>query len=222
MSNVSILPSGTGKILVLSPYHPDFPAKAKRLGGRFTTAPEKGWIFDARDEQRVRELLVKVYGTDGTPVPKSQLLTVRTDPSKCDVRGGGAGAELWLAGRQVARALGRDSGARLGDGVVVVSGGFSSGGSVKNYKVAYRAGTVFELRDVPREAAERVHAEYHGVTLLDVDGNVVAEPTVAPIESLSCDEAAKVRELARLELAQAEAEGRLAGLKFRIRELRAA
>ena len=139
----------TDHMSVVSPYIPSFPPAARNLGGKWNPSAA-AWIFDVRDEERVRDLLMEVYGTDGSPETGADLVTLRvtlnqdwaarTDP-------------LYLAGRCVARAYGRDSGAKLGDGVVVVAGRFTSGGSVKNWNTVGRAGTVFEIRDLPRAAA---------------------------------------------------------------------
>lgn len=230
-TNVQVLETGVGKIVVRSPYHPDFAPRAKKLGGKWD-ASQKQWMFDARDEAKVRELLVKIYGTDGSPLPRGQLLTIRAPAQVCDQRGYGSSSSsrtmsFWLAGREVAHASGRDSGARLGDGVVILSGGFSSGGSVKNPSCTYKAGTVFELRDVPRELAELVHSGYHGVTLLDADGIVVAEPTSEPAPTelaelcdLSLGQSAPPApvDVYALELDVARAEGTLAGLRFKLAE----
>ena len=54
----------------------------------------------------------------------------------------------------MARAYGRDSGAKIGEGVVFLEGGASSGGSVKNWYTTIKKGSVFEVRDVPRAKAE--------------------------------------------------------------------
>ena len=50
-----------GKIAVRSPYHPQFPARARQLGGAWD-AGRLIWLFDARDEERVRELCEEVFG----------------------------------------------------------------------------------------------------------------------------------------------------------------
>jgi len=152
MSEIRVI-TENGKTYLDAPYHPDLPAKGRALGGKFD-ARSKCWVFDARDEGRVRELALEVYGDDGSP---QELVTLRcradNDTFGLNVRG--RQTSVYVAGRQVARVYGRDSGARLGNGVVVVSGGFRSGGSAKNPTVDWDDDTLFELRDVPRSAAER-------------------------------------------------------------------
>jgi hypothetical protein len=58
-----------------------------------------------------------------------------------------------LAGRSIARAFGRDSGAKTADGVIVLEGSFGSGGSVKNWTTRVSEGTVFRVLHVPRKKA---------------------------------------------------------------------
>ena len=50
-----------GKIAVSSPYDPKFPPRARELGGEW----DRGrliWLFDPRQEERVRALCAEVYG----------------------------------------------------------------------------------------------------------------------------------------------------------------
>ena len=60
---VSIVEQG-GRIVVGTPYHPNFPARARLLGGDWD-ALRHVWIFDAREDDRVRSLCREIYGTDG-------------------------------------------------------------------------------------------------------------------------------------------------------------
>jgi hypothetical protein len=138
-------------IIAHSDYHPDLPRQAKKLGGRWNSN-DKCWIFDVRDEERVRELYRTIYGTDGT-IATGDMVNMRvTVKEESDWAANRTG--LYFAGRCVARATGRDSGAKLGNGVIVLEGGFDSGGSMKNWKTRCdRKKTVFEIRDVPREKA---------------------------------------------------------------------
>lgn len=140
MSDIQITVGG-GKLRLSAPYNKDFPAMAREIGGRFDRAT-KEWMFDARDEARVRELCRSVYGTDGAPEP---MVDVRIHmDTYVD------GQELWICGRQVARRPGRDAPVRLGDGVVIIEGGFPEGGGSRgNPALSPFTGTVLEMRDVP-------------------------------------------------------------------------
>ncbi len=163
--------------------NPDWNAPAKKLGGKWDSA---GWMFDARDEAKVRALALRIYGTDGAPVAAEDMLTLRLSASLLDGRDGSFGGSRptswWFAGRQVARAFGRDSGATLGEGVIVIKGGFASGGSMKNPSCTFSAGTIVEVRDVPRALAQKLFDEYHGITLFDASGAVIAEATLEAVE----------------------------------------
>ncbi|MGB9647228.1 MAG: DNA repair protein RadC [Stellaceae bacterium] len=61
---LSIVEEEDGRIAVSSPYHPNFPAGARRLGGIWNPA-RRVWVFDSADHDRVRSLCREIYGTDG-------------------------------------------------------------------------------------------------------------------------------------------------------------
>ncbi len=61
---LSIVEEEDGRIAVSSPYHPNFPARARALGGIWNAA-RRVWVFDAADHDRVRSLCREIYGTDG-------------------------------------------------------------------------------------------------------------------------------------------------------------
>ncbi len=63
-----------GKTKVVTPYNPSFPTRAKKLGGRWQGG---AWVFDARDEERVRDLCRDIYGTDGQD--SGRKITVRAE-----------------------------------------------------------------------------------------------------------------------------------------------
>ncbi len=144
------------RVVVESPYNPKFPAEAKKLGGRWD-GDRKAWTFDVRDEERVRDLCLGIYGEDGREHDK---VTVRFA-----VPAGDLGAQTyWRFGRQIAHRPGRDAEVRLGEAVVLLEGKFrSSGGSAKYpLLVDHRtdAVLVFEARDVPRPAVEADKGPY--------------------------------------------------------------
>jgi len=131
-------------VTVRSPYHPDWPQRAKALGGRWDPG-SKTWRFDPRDLDRAREALFQVYGWDGTyPVEilDTRLLLDGLPGAKLD--------RLWMFGRLIAERRERDAPVRLGPRVIVVRGGFPpSGGSRKNPSLAPDPITELEVRDVP-------------------------------------------------------------------------
>jgi DNA repair protein RadC len=52
-----------GRITVSSPYNPNFPPRARSLGGVWDSA-RRIWLFDAGDHDRVRSLCNEIYGAD--------------------------------------------------------------------------------------------------------------------------------------------------------------
>ena len=61
---LSIVEEEDGRIAVTSPYQPNFPARARSLGGVWDAA-RRVWVFDSADHDRVRSLCREIYGSDG-------------------------------------------------------------------------------------------------------------------------------------------------------------
>lgn len=61
-----------GHLIVTTPLHPDFPARARMLGGAWDGA-RRVWLFDPDDAERVQTLCRDIYGADnaqsGEPFP---------------------------------------------------------------------------------------------------------------------------------------------------------
>ncbi len=138
------------KIVAVTPYNPDWPALAKRIGGRWN--PEiKAWTFNPRDEDKVRELAIRLFGTDGE-TGMAATVTVQYDIYSAF---NNYTDDCWLFGRKIAWRPKRDDTVRLGDGVIILKGGFKpSGGSMKYPEIAPLDGTILEIRDVPAGHAD--------------------------------------------------------------------
>lgn len=186
------------KLLAYSDYHPSLPEPAKQLGGRWNP-DNKCWWFNPRYESRVRELYKKTYGTDGS-IDGGDLVTVRVTVIKTLVTDK---SPIYLFGRRLASAMGRDSGADLADGVAVLEGaGFTSGGSMKNWGTKITEGCVFEIVDVPRDAVKNSgcvgfglydESDFFSWEILDDDSSAET------IESLTEKRAALLLELESIE-----------------------
>lgn len=133
------------KIEAVSPYHPKLPKEARKLGGNWDNSKLK-WIFDFQDEIKVRNLYIKIYGTDGI-INLFELVTVKVtileDWESCK-------QGLYLYGREIAKAFSRDSGVKIGPGIIIL-GEVRSGGSRKNWKTIVEKGTILEIRDIPKK-----------------------------------------------------------------------
>lgn len=144
------------RIVVTSPYNAQFVKRARELAGKWNSG-NKAWIFPEEMEDQVRALLMDVYGQDDrAPDAMEQLrLRVKLTDYPRDMETGHH-LEVVVAGRQVARAFSRDSGARLGQDVVVVSGGFTSGGSRNNPTIVIKDNTEIDLLRLPPTMAARM------------------------------------------------------------------
>lgn len=150
--------ANSDKISVVSPFNSDFVKDARNLGGNWSGG---AWVFDAREEADVRAACMKHYGEDGfTKDTIDVLVTFMTE--KFANR-----KPIVLFGRTVARAVGRDSGARIGNGVVLKSGGFKSGGSVKNWETIALKDTSVLLRDVSRSLVESFDSKDVSIEVID-------------------------------------------------------
>lgn len=174
--SIKITPAKDNRIIVDTPYNAAFVERAKMAGGVWNSA-NRAWIFPAEQTAAVRSILMDVYGEDdrAADVARVRLRCV------CWVQELPYGEQAWpneggaldisLAGRQVARAFGRDSGARPGADVVVVAGGFSSGGSRNNPRLTVKDGTVVDLLRTPETIARRLIASHpHHFRVVADDG----------------------------------------------------
>ncbi len=90
----------------------------------------------------------KVYGQDDRP---QTLVSVRVTVTQefCELTG-----PIVLFGRPIAGARGRDTGARIGEGVAFEVKAPQSGGSIKYWETVIPKGAVFVIHDVPQKAIE--------------------------------------------------------------------
>jgi hypothetical protein len=70
-----------GHIVVNSPYHPNFPARARGLGGEWD-AVRHVWVFDAAEQDRVTALCREIYGADGTEGGKDRSAPFPNAPAR--------------------------------------------------------------------------------------------------------------------------------------------
>lgn len=199
MHNIKIkITKQAGRLYLATPYNPDLPAEAKKIGGRWD-AGSKEWHFDPRDEDAVRDLCRGIYGTDGSD-PRKVTVQVKLAPFSAH------GRSVYVLGCPVASVYGRDGGAKFPEGVVLVAGSIGSAGSRKNPRIVSDNGAVLELRDVARDAVERV-----------LTGEIEAGDCVVGIKAVEAkiDHDALLAERDRLTARIAEIDAMLAGPKTR-------
>lgn len=137
-------------ILLYSPYNGDVPKFARAAGGIWD-ASRKCWKFPKSFQSAVNELLRSQWYID-SPEELNDLIDV-TIKANTDVTTRRRSVDF--RGRTVAESSGRDSGARLGDGVAKVSGRATSSGSVKNWCTYVTKGSEFIVQGIPRAVAKR-------------------------------------------------------------------
>lgn len=162
----------TDKARLTSPYSPAFVDRARKLGGQWDSRG-KVWAFDVRDVDAVKAAVGECYGHYFDPVPVVAIrITARIDFI-------GDRKPVYCGPRVVAQAWGRDSGAKLGTGVVCISGDYQSGGSVKNWDTRVSAGSVFELKDYPDAKLRDIDREHWEVDVLTAATDPDAERIAA-------------------------------------------
>ena len=180
-----------GKVTVDSPFNRSFVEKAKELGGKWSRPVRDVWNFDGRDEARVRQLCMDVYGTDGSPMP---TVTMRVNLDEAS----DMYDELIIGPIQVLRKTSRDVKPKLGDGCIVIEGGLQSyGGSRANPRITFDKGTVIEVRNVPVTIANQlVQDDSDCYSIVDESNGDELSPEeqslVVALQALSADRLALV------------------------------
>ena len=172
-----------GMASVYTPYNKDFIAKIKAIGGRKWNAAEKCWMVPETEIDTVRQYMMDVYG-ETDQLDDSEKVTVRVTfnkdaYAKCD--------GIVLFGKTIARAWGRDSGAKVGDEATFEKGSPKSGGSVRNWNTIIPEGSIVKIRNITRTALD-LGCDY------DID---VEEIKTVEIDKLALEEE-KAKLLARL------------------------
>lgn len=128
-------------IQVKTQFNPDFTSVAKQIGGKFNF-DEKAWCFDERNLELVKNALMSIFGTDGynqstvdVEVTVKKRITAEKSP-------------IYLAGRIIAQAIGRDSGTTCSEKIAFIEKKPQSGGSAKYWTTEIADGTVFRILDL--------------------------------------------------------------------------
>jgi len=130
-----------------------FNAGIKLLGG-FWDVNSKQWIVKSAVSSESKALLHRVFGENGD---EPEIEYVNIDVSYPDGATASA-APIEFAGRIIAQAWGRDSGAKQGDSVAFLAGRATSGGSVKNWSTSIYPGSIVRIIGIPAEFAANLAA----------------------------------------------------------------
>jgi len=181
-----------GLIAIDTPYNKEFIARIKGVGAKWNPT-RRVWEADARTIETVRDIMRDVYGQDDMP---QELVDVKVKVGDQDIYEDKGAVVIF--GRTIATAWGRDTGARVGDGVVLESGKVTSGGSMKNWRTIIKAGSVLTVYDVPKQAVEK------GLGWVDWYGTYEVVGKDDPKAALLAEKAALMERLAEIERLLAE------------------
>ena len=123
----------TGGICTLKHrYNSDLVDECRNLAGQWD-AIQKVWVFSAIVQDKVDEL-DEIYNSEEIVVEIQALNDFEKRKKPVD-----------FCGYPVARATGRDSGAKIGDDVALIEGSISSSGSFVNWCTYVKKDTIFRL-----------------------------------------------------------------------------
>lgn len=140
-------------------YNQNLVAECHRLGGKWD-ADEKSWVFSGLVADKVEELDEKY---------NSQLIPVEIEFNETLF---GEKGPAYLAGFKIAQAWGRDSGAKLADGIMLIDGDINSGGSMKNWDTRVKQGAKIRM-EVPEALLQGLFE--HDVTVARLDTHETIE-----------------------------------------------
>ncbi len=145
------------KICVITPYNPNFVADLKsRIPNPEWDMNKRYWIVQSKYRDIVLELLRAHYGINGESV-NNRTITIK---SKLDIME--SKKSVYFAGFPIVRAWGRDSGAKVCENAVMISGNIRSGGSVKNWLTIVEADSTFRV-EIPETAIAESDSEWEVV-----------------------------------------------------------
>ena len=154
------------------PYHPEFPAAARRLDGVWSSIC-RCWNFRVAQKEGVYALLRQIFGW--TPAPSGATATIRVTLDASNAQDG----EVRLTGRTLAARYSRDSRVIIDPAAVIIDGEFAPAGGSRR-----RPAVIDDQREVtlevtlPEEALEAA---------TELEWTRVAEPEAEP-EAEAADE----------------------------------
>lgn len=156
---------------VYTPYNADFVSAIKKVSGASWLRDRGCWGVPAAQIDVAREIMRRIYGRDDQPTDTVSV-RIRVPQEKIEWTGG---VVIW--GKTLAYASGRDSGAKTGDGVSLITGDIASGGSVKNWKSIVAAESEFKISGVPAQLIDNCPdwAEIISVTRDGIDRAALEE-----------------------------------------------
>lgn len=146
MEDIKILESKDGdSIRIYTPFNPDFVEKIKKMGGKWNPSCS-AWECKTNRISIVRDMLLEIYGYNDIVVPENVDIEIYFPEEVDSYRSG-----IYMFGKEICSAFGRDSGAKIGADAALISGEINSGGSCKNWRTKIYSDSVIRLFNVPKE-----------------------------------------------------------------------
>lgn len=156
------------KAYISSPYNPEFVKEIHSIGSAKWHAATKEWQVPVESLEDAKQVLRKVYGTDGSEniEPKVTVkLTIDDDVDLGDIQSIDNELVMTLFGREIMSARGRDSGVKVADGVTV-KGKYKPGGSMKYPTIEFGKGTEIIVYNVPESLAKKTKVKHATVEIV--------------------------------------------------------
>ena len=174
---IKIKTTVSGKIAITSPYNKDFTSRVKLLGAKWNP-DNKTWVLEKSALEDLRALCREIYGEDDQPAAETADVELSFTDEVMEYLG-----PVTILGRTISSAVGRDSGARAGESVMITKGDITSGGSARNWASVVTAGTVAKLVAVPKQLLENVQLP-EGVELRVISQAIDRDALVAERDRL--------------------------------------
>lgn len=138
-----------GKAYIYTPYNSKFVQKIKRVSSAKWDPKHGAWVVNVEYVPAVRKIMADVYGESDIPAEGKRYDIKLTFHKECSRECDG----VYFFGKCLAYAYGRDSGAKIGEGVCYLDGDCKSGGSVRRWQSIVKKGSVVMVYDVPESLA---------------------------------------------------------------------
>lgn len=161
--------AGDGEpVFIKTIYNSWLVEECKKLGGRWDSE-EKVWVFNSFVKDKVEDLEA-IYNSDSINIEIKTLESIYRDKGP-----------LEFLGYPLCYATGRDSGAKLYDGVSLLQGRIYSAGSVKNWGTKCSQGSIFRLT-ISRGVLETFKTDEFDVRILENENRETISSTESAIE----------------------------------------
>lgn len=131
------------EIAVFTPYNKQFVDGVKRMGSAKWNPNSKCWTMPCEYIENIRKIMEDTFGYSDISTNETIKLRIKFLDDEFASQ-----ESVDVFGKRVAVAYGRDSGAKVGEDVILESGEISSGGSARYWTSKVSEGSIFYLFNV--------------------------------------------------------------------------